>query len=208
MLPSAVQLICLLFMGVLCTFVCSPFIYVGQNQSGAVDMSKGRQNLENRPLQKEAPFVFAEEKISYVQNKKEDILFGSIIQQAADRYQVDPALVRAIIMAESGCNPKAVSKKGAKGLMQLMPKTAESLGVKDSFNPEDNINAGVYYFKKLKNQFNGNIELALAAYNAGSGKVKKYQGVPPFRATKYYIKKVLEYYQMYKEQMSSETGTT
>ena len=159
-------------------------------------------------MQERTRTVLQQKETPPVTSKKEDIRFGSIIQQAADRHQVDPALVRAIIMAESSYNPKAISKKGAKGLMQLMPKTAESLGVVDSFNPEDNIHAGVGYFKKLMNQFDGNVEFALAAYNAGSRKVRKYQGIPPFKATRYYVKKVLQYYQTYKDQMKAETGRT
>lgn len=92
--------------------------------------------------------------------------FHPIIVQAANRYQVDPALIKAIIMAESEYNPRAISKNGAIGLMQLMPDTAETLGVEDSFNPEHNIDGGVRYFKQLMNQFDGNVKLALAAYNA------------------------------------------
>jgi len=136
-----------------------------------------------------------------IQGMEADRLYHSIIIEAANRYQVDPAIVKAIIMAESSYNPKAVSKKGAKGLMQLMPKTAAELGVKDSFNPVYNINGGVQYYKKMLNQFNGDVKLALAAYNAGSRKVKKYQGIPPFKATRYYIKKVFKYYQYYKKQV-------
>ena len=128
-------------------------------------------------------------------------LYHSIIIEAANRHQVDPAIVKAIIMAESSYNPKAISKKGAKGLMQLMPKTAAELGVKDSFNPVYNINGGVQYYKKMLNQFNGDVKLALAAYNAGSRKVKQYQGIPPFKATRYYIKKVFKYYKYYKKQV-------
>ena len=94
-------------------------------------------------------------------------------------------------MAESNFNNNATSKKGAKGLMQLMPETAELLGVRDIFSPEQNINGGVKHFKNLLKQFNGDVTLALAAYNAGSQKVRKYNGVPPFKATKYYIKKFL-----------------
>ena len=130
-------------------------------------------------------------------------LFQPIVLKAANRYEIDPALVMAIIMAESSYNPKAISKKGAKGLMQLMPTTARSLGVKDSFNPEHNINAGVRYFKKLLSRFDGDIELALAAYNAGSRKVREHRGIPPFRATRHYIKKVIKYYRYYKTQMDS-----
>ena len=141
-----------------------------------------------------------------VHGKKAERLFHPIIEEAANRHQIDPALVKAIIMAESSYNPRAVSKMGAKGLMQLMPGTAKALGVEDSFNPEHNINAGVRYFRQLMNQFEGDTKLALAAYNAGSGKVRKYRGIPPFKATHYYIKKVFEYYQYYKKEMIAEIG--
>ena len=133
--------------------------------------------------------------------------FDPLIQKAANRYDVDPALVKAIIKAESGYNPKAISKRGAKGLMQLMPGTAKALGVEDCFNPEHNINGGVKYFKELLGRFNGNVKLSLAAYNAGAGKVRLYGGVPPFKATKYYIEKVFEYYSLYKRTMSGKVGT-
>lgn len=124
--------------------------------------------------------------------------FQPMVMKAANRHKVDPAMVMAIIMAESSYNPKAISKKGAKGLMQLMPTTARSLGVKDSFNPEHNINAGVRYYKKLLNQFDGDVKLALAAYNAGSRKVREHRGIPPYGATKFYVKKVIKYYKYYK----------
>jgi soluble lytic murein transglycosylase-like protein len=114
---------------------------------------------------------------------------------------VDSALVKAIIMAESGYNPRAISKRGAKGLMQLMPRTAASLGVKDSFNPEENITGGVKYLKKLLKKFGGNLRLAVAAYNAGVRKVRKYNGIPPFKATRYYVEKVLGYYHYYRIEM-------
>lgn len=133
--------------------------------------------------------------------KTKDKLFNPIIIEVADRHEMDPALIKAIIMAESGHNPKAVSKRGAKGLMQLMPITAKSLGVEDVFDPERNIKAGVVYFKKLLSQFDGDVKLALAAYNAGSRKVRKYKGIPPFKATRIYIRKVFKYYELYKEQM-------
>jgi len=137
--------------------------------------------------------------------KKGEHLLHPIILQTANRYQMDPALVNAIIMAESEYNPRAVSKRGARGLMQLMPATAASLGVKDSFNPEQNLDGGVRYFKRLVNRFDGDVTLALAAYNAGSRKVRFYRGVPPFKATKRYIKKVFLYYQIYKDHMAEAT---
>jgi len=151
--------------------------------------SESSQSVEQSPL-------------SYI--KKSERLYHPIILQAANRYQVDPAIVQAIIMAESSYNPKAVSKKGAKGLMQLMPKTAREMGVEDIFNPEHNINGGVRYYKKLLKQFKGNIKLALAAYNAGMKTVRKHNGVPPFRSTRHYIKKVFEYYQHYKNQVETD----
>lgn len=137
---------------------------------------------------------------------KAERLFHPMIQEAAERYGVEAALVKAIIMVESSYNPNAVSRKGAKGLMQLMPRTAEALGVEDSFNPKTNINAGVRYFKKLMNQFDGNTKLALAAYNAGMRHVRHYDGIPPFRATKYYINKVYHYYNYYKGRAGQELG--
>ena len=135
--------------------------------------------------------------------EKPDYLFHTIIQEASNRYQVDPALIRAIIMAESSYNPRAISRKGARGLMQLMPTTAKALGVEDSFNPEHNIYGGVKYFKQLLDRFDGDTRIALAAYNAGSRNVRQYEGVPPFKATHYYIKRVFSYYDRYKAEMNS-----
>ena len=132
-----------------------------------------------------------------LKTSKKELVFYDIILEAAEEHDVDPALVKAIIMAESGYNPAAISKKGAIGLMQLMPATAGDLGVEDLFDPERNVNAGVRYLKRLLNQFEGDISLALAAYNAGSRKVKKFQGIPPYKATQYYVKKVFEYYKYY-----------
>ncbi|MFH1490125.1 MAG: lytic transglycosylase domain-containing protein [Pseudomonadota bacterium] len=123
--------------------------------------------------------------------------FQSYILAAANRYKVDPALVKAVIKAESSYDPAAVSEKGARGLMQLMPGTAEALGVEEPFNPEQNIHAGVKYIRQLLNQFEGDLELALAAYNAGSKKVKEYHGIPPFKTTQLYLKKVFQYYRHY-----------
>ena len=123
--------------------------------------------------------------------------YHHIVLEAAARYQVEPEIIKAIIMAESGFNPRAVSKVGARGLMQLMPRTAKFLGVKDSFKPDHNIDAGVRYFKQLLDQFDGKVRLALAAYNAGIHNVRKYGGIPPFKATQIYIDKVLKYYEAY-----------
>ena len=128
-------------------------------------------------------------------------LFRSIIRTAAVKYQVDPALIHAIILAESSYNPRAISKKGAKGLMQLMPSTAAALGVKDAFDPEHNVNGGVKYLRHLLDHFGGDLQLSVAAYNAGIHKVKKYNGIPPFKTTRSYVKKVFQYYRYFKERM-------
>jgi len=153
-------------------------------------------------LEKEHLAVISENRLLSVSGKKAEHLYHPIIMQTCSRYQIDPAIVKAIIMAESGYNPRAISTKGAKGLMQLMPETAQDLGVEDCFNPQQNINGGVRHFKQLVNQFNGDFKLALAAYNAGSKTVRQYKGVPPFKETQYYIKKVFEYYKLYKNQMT------
>jgi soluble lytic murein transglycosylase-like protein len=137
--------------------------------------------------------------------KKEHVYYP-IILQAANKHQVEPALIMAMIRAESGYNPRAVSKKGAKGLMQLMPRTAKAMGVEKPFDPKHNIDGGVKYFRTLLDRFEGDIKLALAAYNAGSRNVLLYKGVPPFGATKHYLKKVFEYYKKYKLQIEGAMG--
>jgi len=119
--------------------------------------------------------------------------WDSLILRAGDLYQVNPALIKAIILVESGMNPRAKSPAGARGLMQLMPATAKGLGVKDSYDPQENVFGGSAYIRKMLNQF-GSHRLALAAYNAGPGNVKKYKGVPPFRETRLYVDLVMKYY--------------
>lgn len=123
--------------------------------------------------------------------------FDSIITSCASEFGVDKSLVKAVIHAESGYNPNAVSSKGAAGLMQLMPGTAQDLKVADSFNPTDNIRGGVRYLRFLLDTFKGNVTLALAAYNAGLARVAKYGGVPPYDETRNYVSKVLSYQKNY-----------
>lgn len=123
--------------------------------------------------------------------------FDSIISSCCNLYGVPKSLVKAVIHAESGYNPNAVSRAGAEGLMQLMPGTAQQLKVSDSFNPSDNIRGGVKYLKFLLDTFKGDVSLALAAYNAGLSKVAKYGGVPPYEETRNYVTKVLSYQKSY-----------
>ncbi|MEW6182252.1 MAG: lytic transglycosylase domain-containing protein [Bacillota bacterium] len=115
----------------------------------------------------------------------------SVFSAAASRFGLRPELLKAVAQAESNFNPKAVSKAGAQGIMQLMPATARGLGVRDPFNPVENIFAGAAYLRSLLDRFDGNETLALAAYNAGPGAVARYGGVPPYRETQAYVARVL-----------------
>jgi soluble lytic murein transglycosylase-like protein len=117
-----------------------------------------------------------------------------LVREAAERHRIDPALVRAVIETESNWNAAAVSRKGAFGLMQLIPTTAQRYGVSDAFNPQQNVDAGVRYLKSLLERYNGNLDLALAAYNAGEGAVDRAHGVPFFSETRNYIQKVQNAY--------------
>ncbi|MGN0170682.1 MAG: lytic transglycosylase domain-containing protein [Lachnospiraceae bacterium] len=122
------------------------------------------------------------------------VTLDSIFAKAADKYNVDVNLLKAIAKQESNFHSTSTSHAGAQGIMQLMPATAEYLGVDDPYDPEQNIMGGAKYISRLLKQYDGNITLALAAYNAGSGNVKKYGGVPPFKETQNYVKKVTRYY--------------
>jgi hypothetical protein len=117
-----------------------------------------------------------------------------LVREAADRHRMDPALVRAVIETESNWNPKAWSHKGAGGLMQLIPTTAQRWGAYDVFNPQQNIDAGVKHLKWLLERYNGNLDLALAAYNAGEGAVDRAHGVPAYRETRDYVQRVQNAY--------------
>ncbi|MDP2560075.1 lytic transglycosylase domain-containing protein [Psychrobium sp. 1_MG-2023] len=123
--------------------------------------------------------------------------FKQHIQQASAKNKLDIALIQAVVHAESAFKPQAVSRVGAQGLMQLMPETAKELGVTNAFEISQNITAGTQYLASLLIQFNGDISLAIAAYNAGASNVRKYHGIPPFKETQHYVKRVNILYQRY-----------
>ncbi|QSA96014.1 transglycosylase SLT domain-containing protein [Methylococcus sp. EFPC2] len=130
-----------------------------------------------------------------------------LVNQIAPRYAIDPKLVMAVIQAESGFNPAAVSPKNAQGLMQLIPATAERFGVKDTWNPTENIRGGTAYLNWLMRHFGGNVVWVLAAYNAGEGAVEKHQGIPPIEETQTYVKRILGHYQKTTHPVPPEPGT-
>ena len=120
--------------------------------------------------------------------------YEAIIQEAATEYHLDANLIRAVMQTESAFHPYAVSRAGAEGLMQLMPALADEMGVSDSFDPRENIMGGARYLKRLLDYHNGNLDLALASYNAGPGNVERYGGIPPFRETRKYVKTIRALY--------------
>ena len=134
--------------------------------------------------------------------------YDHLIFKASEKYNVNYNLIKAVIKAESNFNPQAVSRAGARGLMQLMPKTAYAYQVQDSFEPESNIEAGVRYLRYLLNLFQGNLHLALAGYNAGENAVIKNKGIPPYPETRTYVQRVLRFYQEYGKETKTSIPAT
>jgi soluble lytic murein transglycosylase-like protein len=144
-----------------------------------------------------ATTVFKEDKPDRKATLKKQKNSGSyhvIVDEKSRKHNVDPRLVKAVIAAESGWNPMAISPKGAVGIMQLMPKTASDMGVSNRYNPEENIEGGIKYLRHLLDKFRGNLTMALAAYNAGPARVEKVKGVPSIPETVNYVRKVMNTY--------------
>jgi soluble lytic murein transglycosylase len=157
----------------------------------------GVMHFTNTPTSSNQNFkLFLREKPK-ITSRYSTIKYDNIIANASQQYGVSFPLLKAIIKAESGFNPRAVSKKGAKGLMQIMPQNFKLLGVKDPFDPSQNIHAGARYFKQMYDRF-GKLALSLAAYNAGPEAVERFKTIPPYEETEEYVKRVLKFYYNYK----------
>ncbi len=161
--------------------------------------AEGNENYTNTPVQKDAELIIKEKKEPLTPSADNTTTYSSadyiesykvLAEKTAKRYALDPDLVKAVIEIESGWNPRAVSSRGAIGLMQLMPDTAMDMGVRNPYDPEQNIEGGVKYLKRLVDRF-GDVKLALAAYNAGPSVVKRYGSVPPYAETLLYVQDIL-----------------
>jgi soluble lytic murein transglycosylase-like protein len=162
-------------------------------------------NAEPSPVMKLAPAptkppsIYISGELSFLGRSKPAVSLDrdgveKLVREAAERHHVDPALVRAVIETESNWNTSAFSRKGAIGLMQLIPTTAQRFGATDAFNPKQNVEAGVRYLRTLLERYNGNLDLALAAYNAGEGAVDRAHGIPSIRETRNYVQRVQNAY--------------
>jgi len=160
-------------------------IYKYTDERGVVHFTDRPRNAKYRP-------VFPGKTVSRDERK-----YDHMIRMLCSEHAMDFALVKAVIKAESAFNPQAISRKGAQGLMQLMPDTARSLQVVDPFNPYDNLQGGVRYLRRMLDTFEGNVTLALAAYNAGPSAVRSSNAVPPYPETRMYVKRVLQYQREY-----------
>ena len=165
--------------------------------SNAADAKNTEQTESIRPVKHSSPSAVRAYRHTSLTDRLKRI--RDLVDGAAERHQVDRNLIFAVIAQESAGDPAVVSSKGAKGLMQLMDETAADLGVKRVMNPLENVMAGTRYLRMLLDKYNGNIELALAGYNAGPGAVQKYNGIPPYKETQQYVKKVMNYYRQFSQ---------
>ncbi|HEX7765251.1 MAG TPA: lytic transglycosylase domain-containing protein [Nitrospira sp.] len=173
-------------------------IYQYVDANGTISLTNVPTDLRYRRITTQQP------------NRLHPVLSERELEPMISRYsrqqQLHPALIRAVIKAESGFDPMAVSRAGAIGLMQLMPQTAVRLEVRDLYDPEDNIGGGTKYLRQLLDRFRGNLPLALAAYNAGEHAVDRYRGLPPIDETRQYVRKVIRYYRTFLIKDGAMTG--
>jgi soluble lytic murein transglycosylase-like protein len=185
--------------------ICVAIILMAPSHAGAdifkYEDNEGVIHLTNVPTESGITYtlVMKEKRILFDKKIGTDISrYDHLIAKASEKYNIDTALIKAVIKTESNFNHLAVSRKGARGLMQLMPATASSLQVFDSFHPENNIEGGARYLKYLLSFFHGNLPLALAAYNAGENAVIRHGGMPPYKETQTYVQRVLSYLDKYR----------
>lgn len=177
---------------------CDIYTYVDKNGVRHFTNVPNLNSVQYNVYIKE-PSTLQEEPPPYQPDAASSSRYDHLIAEASRRYGVNESLLKAIIKAESDFNPRAVSKKGAKGLMQLMPENIRAFRLTDPFDPRENIMGGTRYFKRMINRFGGELSLAIAAYNAGPEKVDQYRGVPPYKETENFVKRVLKYYRVFQK---------
>ena len=162
--------------------------------------ANGVMHFTNAPTSNQHDYkVYIKERISVSTNFHATDKYDKLISNASREFKVDSLLLKAMIKAESDFDPRAISRKGAMGLMQIMPENFKMLNLENPFDPWQNIRAGAQYFKKLYKRFNGKLALSLAAYNAGPTAVDRYKNIPPYQETEEYVRRVLRYYRTFKQ---------
>lgn len=192
-------------MGLLAVFVAGgaaqAAVYVYEMPDGSRVITDHPINAKHSRVVRVTPGVKGAGKLAAQKNspvfREDPSTYDRLIRRFAEEHGVEFALVKAIMQAESAFNPYAVSHKGARGLMQMMPSTANRYGVRDIYNPVENIRAGVKHLKYLSDMFDNKYSLVIAAYNAGENAVKQYRGIPPYEETQNYVKKVMQYKRHY-----------
>ena len=177
---------------------CDIYTYVDKNGVRHFTNVPNLNSVQYNVYIKE-PSTLQEKPPPYQPDAASSSRYDHLIAEASRRYGVNESLLKAIIKAESDFNPRAVSKKGAKGLMQLMPENIRAFRLTDPFDPRENIMGGTRYFKRMINRYGGELSLAIAAYNAGPEKVDQYRGVPPYKETENFVKRVLKYYRVFQK---------